>query len=209
MSHIGVFPTGENPSAGPSQRKPPAARIDESAVVPGIPIASRAHHFPGVPDRDRKALACWSGWPGLNRRPTRWQRVVLPLNYIRKTTTLAVNARVTSPAKPHAWLRTPQSSRASAHRPPALLQPSRIVRDRSSARYSGLGPAESRRGLFYLPRPQALRVVSMMSFSSCRTSIPLLPLSHGNSASLSLVGADGFEPPCLLRPDLCRLGQSL
>ena len=45
MSHIGVVPTGESPSAGPSQRKPPAARIDESAVVPVIPITSRAHHL--------------------------------------------------------------------------------------------------------------------------------------------------------------------
>jgi len=36
MSHVGMVPTGENPSAGSSQRKPPAVRIDESAVVPGI-----------------------------------------------------------------------------------------------------------------------------------------------------------------------------
>ena len=46
MSHVGTFPTSEHPPAGPAQRKPPAARIDESAVVPGAPIASRALHFP-------------------------------------------------------------------------------------------------------------------------------------------------------------------
>lgn len=148
MSHVGLFPTGENPSAGPSQRKPPAARIDESAVVPGVPIASRAHHFLVYQTRIERRSPVGADSRIRTDGLDLGKVALCQLSHIRKTTTLAVNARVTSPARPHAWLRTPQSSRASAHRPPALLQPSQIVRDRSSARNSGVGPAESRRGFF-------------------------------------------------------------
>lgn len=134
MSHVGVFPTGENPSAGPSQRKPPAARIDESAVVPGIPIASRAHHFLVYQTRIERHSPVGAD----DRSRTGDLRVGTALfcllNYIRNMTVLAIDARVASPAGPHARQRTPQSRRASAHWPPAPLQPSRIVRDRSSAR---------------------------------------------------------------------------
>ena len=193
MSHVGVFPTGENPSAGPSQRKPPAARIDESAVVPGIPIASRAHHFLVYQTRIERRSPVGAD----DRSRTGDLRVGTALfcllNYIRNITALAAERRVASPAEPHARQRTPQIDRASAHRPPAPLQPSRIVRDRSIARSFRVGPGGNPPGLLHFPRPHALRVVSMMFFSSLLTSCFLL---------LDLVGAGGFEPPCLSRPDL-------
>ena len=64
----------------------------------------------------------------------------------------------------------------------------------SSARLFRDGPDEPPSGLDYFPRPHAFRVVSSTSFIVLLTSISLL--------LLLLVGVDGFEPPCLVRPDL-------
>ena len=89
-------------------RKSPAVRIDESVTEGNgrdhggtrgpdrVPDAL----LPGVPDQDRKALACWSGQRGLNSRPRPWQGRVLPAELCPQTTTLTESARVTSPAKP-------------------------------------------------------------------------------------------------------------
>lgn len=156
-----------------------------------VPCAS----LPDVPDRDRKALACWSGQSVSNRSPRPWQGRVLPTELCPQTTTLAANARVISPARPHARQRTPQLSRTSAHQPPALLQPSRIVRDRSSARLFRDGPDELPPGLFLLAETPRLAgyLDDLLQFVAHFLFPWLLPL---------LVGADGFEPPCLVRPDL-------
>ena len=121
MSHVGMVPTGENPSAGSSQRKPPAVRIDESAVVPGIRfrpvrIASRrtrsgskgAHlleRTTGIEpvtsilarSRSDGSPAQWAGEQKTLPSPLR-----IPPELCPQTTTLAANARVASPARPHA-----------------------------------------------------------------------------------------------------------
>jgi hypothetical protein len=83
--------------------------------------------------------------------------------------------------------------------------------------YFGVGPMACHRDLPYFPRPHALRVVSMMSFSSCLTSdsstavaggcgwiccyaIPRFTRDrpYGRPAAVEPPG----EPPRLLRPDL-------
>lgn len=77
----------------------------------------------------------------------------------------------------------------------SAFQPSRIVRDRSSARLSRDGPDELPPGLSLLAEPPRLAscLDELFQFVAHFLFPWLLPL---------LVGADGFEPPCLVRPDL-------
>jgi hypothetical protein len=163
-------------------------------VVPGIPNASRAHHFLVYQTRIERHSPVGAD----DRSRTGDLRVgtalFFLLNYdqresprdIRNITALAADRRVASPARLHARQRTPQIDRASAHRSLAPLQPSRIVRDRSIARSFRDGPDEYPSGLIHFPRPHAWRVVSMMSFSSLLTFCFLF---------CCLVGAGGFVAP--------------
>jgi hypothetical protein len=201
-------------------------------VAPGIPIASRAHHFLVYQTRIERHSPVGAD----DRSRTGDLRVgtalFFLLNYdqresprdIRNITALAADRRVASPARLHARQRTPQIDRASAHRPPAPLQPSRIVRDRSIARSFRDGPDEYPSGLIHFPRPHAWRVVSMMSFSSLLTFCFLFCCLVGGcgwiccSAILRFAQDRPYgrpaadkppgEPPCLSRPDLCRLDRS-
>lgn len=217
MSHVGIFPTGESPSAGPSQRKPPAARIDESAVVPGIPIASRAHHFLVYQTRIERHSPVGAD----DRSRTGDLRVGTALfcllNYIRNLTVLAIDARVASPAGPHARQRTPQSRRASAHWPPAPLQPSRIVRDRSSARslpgWARRNPAGASllaetprlaRGLDDVLQFPAHLLLSLLPSGGCGWICCSAILRFAQDRPYGRPAADKppGEPPCLSRPDL-------
>jgi hypothetical protein len=117
------------------------------------------------------------------------------LNYVRKLQRWQPMRVLSHLPGPHARQRTPQLSRTSAHQPPALLQPSRIVRDRSSARLFRDGPDELPPGLFLLAETPRLAgyLDDLLQFVAHFLFPWLLPL---------LVGADGFEPPCLVRPDL-------
>lgn len=82
--------------------------------------------------------------------------------------------------------------RTAAHRPPALLQPSRIVRDHSSARKFRDGPDGIPSGLVTSRDPTLYAWSRRCVAVRLTLATPLL----------LLVGADGFEPPCLARPDL-------
>ena len=77
----------------------------------------------------------------------------------------------------------------------SAFQPSRIVRDRSSARLFRDGPDELPPGLSLLAETPRLAgyLDDLLQFVAHFLFPWLLPL---------LVGADGFEPPCLVRPDL-------
>ena len=77
----------------------------------------------------------------------------------------------------------------------SAFQPSRIVRDRSSARLFRDGPDELPPGLFLLAEtPRFAGCLDELFQFVAHFLFPwLLPL---------LVCADGFEPPCLVRPDL-------
>lgn len=102
MSHVGVVPTGENPSAGSTRRKPPAVRIDESAVVLGVPITFRAQYFLANLTRIERRSPVEADSRVRTDGLDLGEVALCQLSPIRKTTTPAVDARVASPAKHHA-----------------------------------------------------------------------------------------------------------
>ena len=192
MSHVGIFPTGENPSAGSSQRKPPAVRIDESAVVPGIRfrpvrIASRRtrsgskgarllERTTGIEpvtsilarSRSDGSPAQWAGEQKTLPSPLR-----IPPELCPQTTTLAANARVASPARPHARQRTPQLSRTSAHRPPAPFNLPELLEIIPVPGYSGMGLMSFHQGFLTVRDPTLCELSRGCLSARCSFPVPL------------------------------------